>query len=85
MKPLISCREAVRRLWRFLDEELVAAEHHDVEEHLEYCVLCCGELEFVRELRGLLGSQHAVELPVDVQVRLEHFVDDLIGGDRADI
>lgn len=77
MRRLISCREAVQQLWRFLDQELDSAEQHSVEEHLEYCVHCCGELEFVRELRDVLGSQRTGYLPADVQDRLENFVDQL--------
>lgn len=77
MKAAISCREAVRRLWRFLDGELEGDERQTVEEHLDFCVHCCGELEFAGELRGLLGTQKTVELPGDVRTRLETFVDQL--------
>ena len=84
MTPLISCREAVRRLWRFLDEELETADHERVKEHLEHCVHCCGELEFVREMQALLVSQQAPEIPDEVQDRLEGLIDELTdpGGHR---
>ena len=77
MKSIIGCREAVRQLWRFLDEELEQADQERVEEHLEYCVHCCGELEFARELRDRLSLQQAAEVPPDVRDRLEAFVDGL--------
>lgn len=77
MKHLISCREAVQQLWRFLDEELETTARQSVEEHLEYCVYCCGELEFVGELRDLLGSQTTSDLPADVRDRLESFLDQI--------
>ncbi|MGH9230107.1 MAG: anti-sigma factor family protein [Acidimicrobiales bacterium] len=77
MTRVISCNEAVRRLWRFLDGELEAAEAGSVEDHLDQCVTCCGELEFARELRKLLDAQRAAGLPADVRDRLERFVDQL--------
>jgi anti-sigma factor (TIGR02949 family) len=77
VKHLISCREAVQQLWRFLDRELDTAERRRVDDHLEYCIHCCGELEFVHELRTLLASQRTHDLPSDVRGRLEHFVDHL--------
>lgn len=82
MKHLISCREAVQQLWRLLDQELDTVERQSVDEHLEYCIHCCGELEFVRELRGLLASQRTYDLPGDVRGRLGHFVDQL--GDLSE-
>ncbi|XVV00589.1 anti-sigma factor family protein [Actinosynnema sp. CA-248983] len=74
---MTGCREAVRELWQFLDGELPPDERHGVEEHLERCVRCCGELEFAQALRGLLGAQRAEPMPADVRARLERFIDDL--------
>lgn len=77
MTSVISCTEAVRRLWQFLDGELESGEAQSVEDHLDECVTCCGELEFSRELRKLLDAQRTADLPVDVRERLERFVDHL--------
>ena len=77
MTRVISCTEAVRRLWQFLDGELASGEAQSVEDHLDECVTCCGELEFSRELRKLLDAQRTPDLPVDVRDRLERFVDQL--------
>jgi anti-sigma factor (TIGR02949 family) len=74
---VISCIEAVRRLWQFLDGELESGEAQSVEDHLDECVTCCGELEFSRELRKLLDAQRTADLPVDVRDRLERVVDQL--------
>ena len=77
MTRVISCREAVRQLWQFLDGDLGAGEAQNVDDHLDHCVICCGELEFVRELRRLLEAQRTAGLPADVRGRLERFVDHL--------
>jgi mycothiol system anti-sigma-R factor len=75
--PVISCNEAVRQLWRFLDGELQPGEARSVEDHLDHCVTCCGELEFANELRKLLDAQRSAGLPADVRERLQRFVDQL--------
>ncbi|CAL9440226.1 hypothetical protein SUDANB95_02217 [Actinosynnema sp. ALI-1.44] len=74
---MISCREAVRELWRFLDGDLPPDERHGIEQHLERCVHCCGEVEFAEALRGVLAAQRLDRMPSDVRARLERFIDDL--------
>jgi anti-sigma factor (TIGR02949 family) len=73
----ITCSEAVRQLWDYLDKAISAADREKVEQHLSFCRTCCGELEFAKELRGFLTSGGAQEIPSDVKARLERFVQDL--------
>ena len=56
---MISCAEATRRLWDYLDRALDTGEREQVEAHLGLCRECCGELEFARVLRDYLASQAA--------------------------
>jgi anti-sigma factor (TIGR02949 family) len=74
---MISCDEAVRELWDYLDRALSPADLEAVEGHLAFCRRCCGEAEFARELRDFLASQSASEVPDDVRARLERFVDEI--------
>jgi anti-sigma factor (TIGR02949 family) len=74
---MISCDEAVRQLWDYLDRALSPAEFEAVEDHLAFCRRCCGEAEFARELRQFLASHDAGEVPPDVRDRLERFVEGL--------
>jgi anti-sigma factor RsiW len=76
MSP-IGCRDAIRRLWDLLDDGLDAVERHEVEEHLAFCLRCCGELEFAKELRTMLRTKGRPALPLDARDRLEAFIDDL--------
>lgn len=76
MTPRIGCREAVARLWHYLDHELDTIGHQAVEDHLALCMRCCGELAFAKEVRGLLARQ-AAWLPDDVHTRLQAVIDDL--------
>lgn len=81
MDRVIGCGEAVRHLWEFLDQGLGDDDRQAVEEHLAFCLRCCGELEFARELRRLLRSAGASGLPGEVRARLGRFIDGLDGAD----
>jgi mycothiol system anti-sigma-R factor len=67
---VISCTEAVERLWAYLDGTLGAEDRAALEKHLGICRECCGEAEFARELRGFLARSASEELPEDVRARL---------------
>jgi mycothiol system anti-sigma-R factor len=74
---VITCAEAVRRLWDYLDGVVDASGRAAIEEHLAFCRRCCGEVEFAEELRGFLAAQAAEELPPDVRARLTATLDRL--------
>ncbi|MPZ88371.1 MAG: zf-HC2 domain-containing protein [Nitriliruptorales bacterium] len=73
---MITCAEAVGRLWAYLERELDVAGRAQVEAHLDVCRRCCGEVEFAEELRRMLATTPP-EFPRDVQHRLESFLEDL--------
>jgi mycothiol system anti-sigma-R factor len=69
---MIDCREAVRRMWAYLDHELEAKPVSEFEDHLETCRRCCGELEFSRHLRGMVADGEGTSvMPADVRARIE--------------
>lgn len=69
------CGEALARLWDYLDGDLSAVDHDAVEEHLAFCLRCCGELEFAQELRHLLRTKGHDAIPPTVHTRLLAFLD----------
>ena len=77
---MITCAEAVRQLWDFLDRSLDPRDQARLEEHLSFCRLCCGELEFAEELQRFLASQGAEEIPREVRDRFEALLDALPGS-----
>ena len=77
---MITCSEAVKQLWDYLDGVVEESQRELVEEHLSFCRRCCGELEFAEELRGFLASHADDDLPSEVRVRLTATLD---GLDRA--
>ena len=74
---MITCAEAVKQLWEYLDGELPDESRAAVEEHLSFCRRCCGEAEFAAELRGFLAREAAEELPDDVRTRLLTTLDEV--------
>lgn len=74
----MACAEAVERLWDLLDDQLGAGDRAALDQHLAWCVRCCGELAFARDLREMLRERSSVPLPAGVQARLEGFIDTLI-------
>ena len=74
---MISCVEAIERLWAYLDGSLTPADRAALEEHLGFCRVCCGEVEFAKELRGFLARSASEELPEDVRTRLVATLDEL--------
>jgi anti-sigma factor (TIGR02949 family) len=74
---VISCSEAVRQLWEYLENDLGEDDRVQVEEHLAFCRRCCGEAEFAEALGGLLRSAARPDLPSQVEGRLVGFLDSL--------
>ena len=74
---MITCAEAVRQLWEYLDGALPEESRAAIEEHLSFCRRCCGEVEFAEELRGFLARGAAEEIPAEVRTRLLATLDEL--------
>ena len=67
---MISCSDAVRQLWEYLEGELADRDREKVDEHLGACLRCCGEAEFANELRRFLAAHASDDVPDDVRQRL---------------
>jgi predicted anti-sigma-YlaC factor YlaD len=74
---VITCAEAVKQLWDYLDGVVEESQRELVEEHLGFCRRCCGELEFAEELRGFLVVHAEDDLPPEVRGRLGATLDEL--------
>jgi hypothetical protein len=76
-EPLIPCEQAVRQLWEYVENSVAPVDHTKITEHLAICQRCCGELEFVKLLRGLLAAQTTDDVPADVIRQLNQFIEEL--------
>ena len=74
---MIDCHEAMRRLWGYLDNSVSGGDRRLLEEHLDRCRRCCGEMDFAVELRRLLTDSRREDLPDDVRHRLNETLEDL--------
>ena len=77
---MIACRDAVERLWSYLDRDIDRAQEAELEQHLGLCRHCCGELEFAKQVRTKLASSMDTPLPPKARERLQRFVQRL--GER---
>jgi mycothiol system anti-sigma-R factor len=68
---VITCTEAVRQLWEYLDGAVGPAQSAAIQEHLDVCRRCCGEAEFAAELRGFLAAHTDHDIPPQVHARLQ--------------
>ncbi|MEW6153996.1 MAG: zf-HC2 domain-containing protein [Actinomycetota bacterium] len=76
---MISCSEAVRQLWEFLENELPESDRAKVDEHLGACLRCCGEAEFAGELREFIAERGKDEsLPPEVRTALLSTLDSIM-------
>jgi mycothiol system anti-sigma-R factor len=74
---LIPCSQAVQQMWDYLDRALSPDELARVDRHMAFCRKCCGEMEFAKELQGVLASTGSDELPPNVRARLERFLEEM--------
>lgn len=51
---MMTCQEAVKRLYDYLDQELDNATSVQIEKHLELCRLCCDSFEFEKSMKKLV-------------------------------
>ncbi len=74
---MITCSEAVRRLWEYLDGTVGDVDRAALEQHLSRCRRCCAELEFAQEMRRFLAESAREEIPDDVMARFDATLEEL--------
>ena len=74
---MISCSEAVRGLWEYVEVTPTPREQALLDAHLALCRRCCGEAEFAVELRGFLARHRDGPVPPVTAARLEALLDRL--------
>ncbi len=71
MRGMISCEEAMARLWEFLDGELEDAEAGAVRKHLEVCRRCYPKFDFQKAwFEHVRRASRPIELSDDPRRRL---------------
>ena len=73
-KPTISCEEALKRVFEYLDHALAEAEHCEIEDHLSVCRGCYSRVEFERRLKDHLRGVGEEKAPPALQQRIRGIV-----------
>ena len=73
---MTECNEAVRQLWDYVEGDIEPGEGARIEEHLDLCRQCCGEMEFAEEMRRFMARRPTVDIPAGVLARFESLIDD---------
>jgi len=72
----MTCEEAVKKLFEYIDKELDGATQAQIDKHLDICTLCCDRFEFEQKLKGIIQKSCFNEkappiLKQKIQSRLE--------------
>lgn len=74
---MISCADAVRQMWEYVEQELDSGDRENVDEHLDRCRRCCGEMEFAEQLQRFMARGPEVDLPPGISAKFEKVLQDL--------
>ena len=78
----VPCREAVARLWEYLDGELSGPDAPAVAQHLESCRRCWPHTDFQRAYQRFLAQTADMSVPPDLRRRVfEALLFEESGGD----
>jgi hypothetical protein len=72
----LSCNDAVRLFFAYLDRALAGESVERLEEHLESCIDCCDKLEFSRKLDTFVKDRLIdTPLPDGIEERIKRALD----------
>lgn len=70
----ISCGDALKRLFDYLDRELDDHAHGEMERHLHRCRACFSRLEFEKRLKARLRETARDDTPAQLQERIQQLL-----------
>lgn len=74
---MITCADAVRQMWEYVEQELGPVNRARVERHLALCRRCCGEMEFAEQLREFMARRPDIDLPPTVAEKFDRILDEV--------
>jgi len=75
MKPM-TCADAMRQFFAYLDRALAGESLEALESHLEECLACCDKLAFSRQLDEFAKTRvREAPLPPDLEERIRQALD----------
>lgn len=71
----ISCDEAIKRIFGYIDDHLQGKPRAELEHHLEACRHCFDRVEFERLLKSRLSKLHVDPTSEKLRKKVEELVD----------
>jgi anti-sigma factor (TIGR02949 family) len=80
MTDMISCAEALERLYEYLDGELTAHNAEEVRRHMEVCERCYPNVKFTTAFRDALhrASEGQPVCPDSLRKKVRRVMDDAV-------
>ena len=79
----VNCEQVQNRLSAFLDDELSASERSVVEDHLEHCTTCAGELKSLAAVLAFVDQWDLEAEPIDIRPALRSATASPVPSDAA--
>jgi anti-sigma factor (TIGR02949 family) len=75
----MTCEQAVRQFFTYLDQALAGQEVDDLEAHLETCLACCDRLAFTRQLDAFVRARLPdAAMPPELEARVRRALSDAV-------
>jgi mycothiol system anti-sigma-R factor len=71
----IRCEKVIKHLFAYLDGEIEADRHADIERHLEECRGCYSRAEFERLLKSRVAELGEEKAPASLRRRVKALLD----------
>jgi len=71
----VDCREAVHRVYHFLDGELTPERRDQIAHHLDECSPCLEVFGFETEIRRLVANRCRDQVPDELRIRIAAAID----------
>jgi mycothiol system anti-sigma-R factor len=80
----VDCREALHRIYHFLDGELTPERRAEIDSHLDSCSPCLQMFGFEAELRRVVANKCRDSVPSGLRARIADSIDHEHGHDYTD-
>ncbi len=73
-KETISCEEALKHVFDYLDHTLAEDQHCEIDHHMSVCRSCYSRVEFERRLKNHLREVGKRSTPRTLQTRIRQMI-----------
>ncbi len=70
------CKEAVDKLYQYIDSELDPKTASEIRTHLDDCGPCCDSFEFEARLKGVIREHLSESVPTGLVDRVKQLIHD---------